>query len=93
MANYRNAEKAFRSSERKWAVNKMNISRMRTAVKKFKKMIGLTDVPAEKMGETLRQTLSLIDKSVKKGTIRENTGNRYKSRLTKRFNAVATPSK
>ncbi|HPB56580.1 MAG TPA: 30S ribosomal protein S20 [Candidatus Aminicenantes bacterium] len=45
------------------------------------------------MGETLRQTLSLIDKSVKKGTIRENTGNRYKSRLTKRFNAVATPSK
>ncbi|HSU87679.1 MAG TPA: 30S ribosomal protein S20, partial [Terriglobia bacterium] len=34
----------------------------------------------------LPATLSIIDRSVKKGVIKENTARRYKSRLTRRVN-------
>ena len=36
------------------------------------------------------QTFSLIDKSVQKGVIKKNTAARYKSRLTKSLNTIAT---
>ena len=35
-------------------------------------------------------TFSLIDKSVQKGVIKKNTDRRYKSRLTKSVNALAS---
>jgi small subunit ribosomal protein S20 len=35
-------------------------------------------------------TFSLIDKSVQKGVIKKNTARRYKSRLTKSVNALAS---
>ena len=37
----------------------------------------------------LPPTFSLIDKSVQKGVIKENTARRYKSRLTKTVNGLA----
>ena len=53
---------------------------LRGQIKKLREAINNKDKEtAEKL---LPQTFSLIDKSVKKGTINENTGNRYKSRLS-----------
>jgi len=42
----------------------------------------------------LPETVSLIDKSVKKGTIHENKGTRYKSRLSRQVELInPSPSK
>jgi ribosomal protein S20 len=36
----------------------------------------------------LSETMGVIDRSVQKGVIKKNTAGRYKSRLTKRINAL-----
>jgi ribosomal protein S20 len=43
----------------------------------------LADKEVEKARQLLPRTSSLIDRMIKKGVIRENTGSRYKSRLAK----------
>jgi ribosomal protein S20 len=48
----------------------------------------------EEAEKLLSPTFSLIDKSVKKGTIHEKTGNRYKSRLSRQVEMInPSPSK
>jgi ribosomal protein S20 len=37
----------------------------------------------------LQETFSVIDKSVKKRAIHENTGNRYKSRLSRQVEMIS----
>jgi len=65
---------------------------LRSHIKKLREAIVNKDKEtAEKL---LPQMFSLIDKSVKKGTIHENTGNRYKSRLSRRVELInLSPSK
>lgn len=65
---------------------------LRSKTKKLREAIDNKDKEtAEKL---LPQMFSLIDKSVKKGTIHENTGNRYKSRLSRRVELInLSPSK
>jgi small subunit ribosomal protein S20 len=43
---------------------------------------------AEEAGKSLKSAISLIDASVTKGVVHRNAANRYKSRLTKRVNAL-----
>lgn len=65
---------------------------LRTHIKRLKEAIANKDKEtAEKL---LPLTFSLIDKSVKKGTIHENTGSRYKSRLSRQVEMIKlSPSK
>jgi small subunit ribosomal protein S20 len=65
---------------------------LRSKIKKLREAIDNKDKEtAEKL---LPQMFSLIDKSIKKGTIHENTGNRYKSRLSRRVELInLSPSK
>jgi len=65
---------------------------LRSHIKKLREAIVNKDKEtAEKL---LPQMFSFIDKSVKKGTIHENTGNRYKSRLSRRVELInLSPSK
>ena len=92
MANYKNAEKALRQTQRRRMYNKRNLSMMRTYIKKLRKKIE-AKAEAEEIKELLKQTVAIIDRSVKKGVIKENTGNRYKSRLTIQANKVISESK
>ena len=43
---------------------------------------------ADSSGNLLHPTMSAIDQAITKGVLHENTGNRYKSRLTLAYNAV-----
>ena len=80
MAPKKSAIRQWRRSLRRRAINKKNKTMLRGQIKKLREAINNKDKEtAEKL---LPQTFSLIDKSVKKGTINENTGNRYKSRLS-----------
>ncbi|MGQ9618900.1 MAG: 30S ribosomal protein S20 [Candidatus Aminicenantia bacterium] len=78
--------KQQRKSERRRLINKANKSRLRTAIKKLREAIAEKNV--ELALKQSRETFSLIDRAVKKGTIHENTGSRYKSRLQKSLNLL-----
>lgn len=82
MANHFSALKRTRQTEKKTAVNRANMSRLRTQLRKLKTAITSGD-QAQALA-AYNETVSLIDKSVKKGVIHKNTGSRYKSRLNAR---------
>jgi small subunit ribosomal protein S20 len=87
MANHFSALKRARQTDRKTAVNRANSSRMRTHLRKLRTALASGD---QSQSQTLfRETVSLIDQSVKKGVIHKNTGSRYKSRLAARLKAAA----
>ncbi|HYK00710.1 MAG TPA: 30S ribosomal protein S20 [Thermoanaerobaculia bacterium] len=77
MANIASAEKQRRQAEKRKARNRAGKSNLRTALKKARTAIQGGD--ADK--ETLATTFSVVDKAAKTGLIKENTANRYKSRL------------
>jgi small subunit ribosomal protein S20 len=77
MANIRSAEKQRRQAEKRKARNRAGKSSLRSALKKARTSVQGGD--ADK--ETLASGFSAIDKAAKSGIIKENTANRYKSRL------------
>jgi small subunit ribosomal protein S20 len=89
MAVHNSAIRQHRRSIRRNAVNRKNKSALRTQVKKFREAIQKGDQEAAK--KLVPQTVSLIDKSVKKGAVHKNKGARLKSRLTRQMGLI-TPS-
>ena len=67
-------------------VNRANRTRVRTLMKKLRTAITAGDATAS--GNLLQPTLSAIDQAITKGVLHENTGNRYKSRLTVAYNGL-----
>ncbi|MFL6464304.1 MAG: 30S ribosomal protein S20 [Bryobacteraceae bacterium] len=86
MANHFSALKRARQTERKTAVNRNNKSRLRTAVRRLREALASGD--KNNAATVYRETVSALDKSVQKGVIHKNTASRYKSRLSKRLEAV-----
>ena len=78
MANIASAEKQRRQAEKRKERNRAGKSSLRTALKKARTSI--TGGDADK--DTLAAGFSAIDKAAKTGLIKENTANRYKSRLS-----------
>jgi small subunit ribosomal protein S20 len=77
MANIRSAEKQRRQAEKRKERNRAAKSSLRTTLKKTRG--GITGGDADK--DTLATGFSAIDKAAKTGVIKENTADRYKSRL------------
>ncbi|MBN2409263.1 MAG: 30S ribosomal protein S20 [Candidatus Aminicenantes bacterium] len=91
MAKHLSAIRQHRRSIRRTAINRKNKSVLRTQVKKLREVIPQGD--KKTVQEQLPPTISLIDKSVKKGAIHRNKGARLKSRLTRKAGRVnPTPS-
>lgn len=77
MANIRSAEKQRRQAEKRNARNRAGKSHLKSALKRSRAAIAGGD--ADK--DTLSTGYSEIDKAAKKGLIKGNTADRYKSRL------------
>jgi small subunit ribosomal protein S20 len=88
MANHQSALKRHRQSLKLKALNQSNRHKLKTQMRKLRAAIE-TGKP-EEAKTILPSTFSLIDKSVQKGVIKKNTARRYKSRLTKSVNALAS---
>ncbi|MCX6559334.1 MAG: 30S ribosomal protein S20 [Candidatus Aminicenantes bacterium] len=86
MAKHVSAVRAQRHSVRRTKINKTNTSTLRTEVKKVRSLV--EDQDKETAKKALPRAYSVIDRSVKKGTIHANTGARYKSRLSRQVDAV-----
>ena len=91
MANHFSALKRTRQTETKTAVNRANLSRLRTQLRKLRTAV--TSGDQSQASAIYNETVSLIDKSVKKGVIHRNTGSRYKSRLSARVKKAASATK
>lgn len=79
--------KNIRQTERRTAFNRMNRTRVRTAMRKMRTALAAGDsVEATKVSSA---TFSELDRAIKKGTLHENTANRYKSRLKLALNALS----
>src|SRR5262245_15241377 len=83
MANHYSALKRARQTTTRTAQNRANTSRLRTALRKFRAALQAGDKAQAKT--QFAETVSSIDKAVKKGVIHKNTAARYKSRLSARL--------
>lgn len=90
MAHHISAVRQRRRSLRRNVINRKNKSALRTQAKKLRQAIQQGDKDAAL--KLVPPTMSLIDKSVKKGTIHKNTGARLKSRLTRQTGLINPPS-
>ncbi len=79
MANHDSAVKKHRQDEKKRMVNRINRSKMKNKIKALKKKVSLGQ--KDEAVKLLPAAISIIDMTVRKGTIHKNTGSRYKSRL------------
>jgi small subunit ribosomal protein S20 len=76
----------MRQGQKHQARNRKNVSQLKTQVRKLRSAIAKGDAAEAK--EALSETVSAIDKAAKKGVVHDNAAARYKSRLTRRVNAL-----
>ena len=87
MAHHASALKAMRQGVKRRIRNKQNVSKLKTQVKKLRAAIAKGDATAVKA--LFSETVSEIDRAAKKGVVHDNAAARYKSRLTRRVNALS----
>ncbi len=90
MANHKSAIKRIRQTERRYERNKANKSRLRTQLKAFHQ--AADEGSKEAVDSLLVPTISLVDKSVQKGILHRNKGNRLKSSVTMAANRLSKSS-
>jgi small subunit ribosomal protein S20 len=87
MANHVSSLKRARQTVKRTAVNRANRSKLRNGLRAMREAIAQNDAGAARTQYS--QTVSLLDKSVQKGILHDNTASRYKSRLNARVKALA----
>jgi small subunit ribosomal protein S20 len=80
MANIRSAEKQRRQAEKRKERNRAGKSKLKSALKKARTSV---EAGTDAVKDVLSMSFSEIDKAAKKGLIKNNTADRYKSRLAK----------
>jgi small subunit ribosomal protein S20 len=73
------------------ARNKKNLAKLKTQVKKLRSALVKGDTEAVKT--LLPATVSEIDRAAKKGVVHDNAAARYKSRLSRRVNALSAKAR
>ena len=88
MANHVSSLKRSKQTIAKTLVNRSNRTKLRGTLRTMREALVKGDVTAVK--EQYRLTTSVLDRSVQKGVLHDNTASRYKSRLNARVKALAT---
>ena len=88
MANTPQAEKRIRRNDRRAAINKARVSRIRTLVKKVESSLAAGDAAAA--AEALKAAQPEMMRGVAKGVLHKNTVSRKISRLAARVKGLAT---
>ena len=86
MANHKSAEKRNRQAQVRRLRNRINRSKMKTAVRHLNEAIEAGSVEDAKTA--LQTAIPVIAKTASKGTIHKKNASRKISRLTKRVNAM-----
>jgi small subunit ribosomal protein S20 len=86
MASHKSAEKRIRQNDKRTAINRSRMSRIRTFVKKVEVAIASGDREAARAAFQLAQPE--LHRAVTKGVLHRNTVSRKLSRLAARMNAL-----
>jgi small subunit ribosomal protein S20 len=86
MANHKSAEKRIRQTERRTAINRARVSRVRTFIKKVEAAIQSGDKAAA--SEAFRLAQPEMMRGVTKGVLHKNTVSRKLSRLSHRIKSL-----
>lgn len=86
MANLKSAIKRVSTNESKRLQNEAFKSDTRTQIKKVERLIEAND--AENAKAAFQVAVKKIDKTIQKGVMHSNNGNRQKSRLAKRLKTL-----
>ncbi|MBN8543403.1 MAG: 30S ribosomal protein S20 [Alphaproteobacteria bacterium] len=86
MAHHKSAQKRIRQTERRNAVNRSRVTRIRTFIKKVEAAIATGD--AKGAQEALRQAQPEIMRGVSKGVLKLGTASRKVSRLASRVKSL-----
>ncbi len=87
MANHKSAEKRNRQAQVRRMRNRINKSKMKTAIRKVNTAVEAGSV--EEAKEALQAAIPVIAKTAAKGTIHKKNSSRKISRLTKRVNKLS----
>lgn len=87
MASHKSALKRIKQIRKRTLTNRTHTTHLRHEIRRLRQAITAKDKAGAQT--LLRSTLALIDHSTHKGVLHPNTAARYKSRLTKSFNALA----
>ncbi len=80
MARIKSALKNIRKNGRRNAINRARRSQLRTRVRRMRTLIAKKDTQARAF---ISETVSTIDRAVRKGVLHRNAAARHKSRLMK----------
>lgn len=86
MPHHKSAEKRLRQTEKRTAINRARLSRVRTFVKKVESAIGSGDKEAAQSAFRIAQPE--LHRATTKGVLHKNTVARKLSRLAARINAL-----
>lgn len=86
MANHKSALKRIRQTAKRTARNRAAKSQLRTKLKHFRAALSAEGGPPP---ELVRSTVGIVDRSVRKGVIHRNKGNRLKSSVMIAANKAA----
>ncbi len=86
MLRHKSAMKRDRQSLEIRGRNRKDLSQLKTQLKKLRTAIDASDL--ETASQLLPATVAQIDKAAKKGVVHDNAAGRYKSRLTRKVNAL-----
>ena len=90
MAHHKSAKKRIRQTERRTAVNRARVSRIRTFVKKVETAIESGDKTAAQ--SALREAQPELQRGVTHGMVHRNTAARKLSRLSARIKKLGAPA-
>jgi len=76
----------MRQSVKRRARNRQNLSKLKSQIKRLRALIGQGN--AAEARKLLSETVGEIDRAAKKGVVHDNAAARYKSRLSRRVNAL-----
>jgi small subunit ribosomal protein S20 len=83
--------KNIRQAVTRQAINRMNRTRVRSAMRRLRTALAAGDVATA--AKLTPATFSELDKAIRKRTLSENTANRYKSRLALALNTLKAGKK
>ena len=87
MANHKSAFKRMRQTAKRTARNRAAKSQLRTKLKRYRAALASHEgAPPE---DLVRSTVGLVDRSVRKGVLHRNKGNRLKSSIMIAANKAA----
>jgi small subunit ribosomal protein S20 len=89
LAQHASALKQMRQSLRHRDRNRRSLSQLKSRIKKLR--TALSAGKADEAKKLLDETAGEIDRAAKKGIIHDNAAARYKSRLSRRVNALSAP--